>query len=64
MKRKEIKKYAEKIAACEKVIESNEDEDMVSQAKEMILKYTKQITDPLDLLAIDELVMEILNKQS
>lgn len=64
MKRKEIKKYAEKIAAFEKIIELNQDEGMVEQAKEMIMKYTRQITDPVDLLAIDELVLQILNKKS
>ena len=59
---KELKNLAEKIAKCEKIIQANEDKEKVRKAEQEIMRISSSVADLDDLLIIDELVMEILEK--
>ena len=62
MKRKELKRLAEKIAKCELIIQKNEDSRLVRQAENDILELSGHVEGLDDMTAIDELVQEILEK--
>lgn len=57
MKNKELKRLAKKIVQLEDIIERNEDQDAVYQAKNEIIKLSNKL-DPEDMLRIDELIQE------
>lgn len=61
MKRKEIVNMAKKIAKLEQVIQSGSPEE-ATKAQEEILKLSRNIHNLDDMMQIDELVMEILEK--
>jgi hypothetical protein len=63
MKRKELKKLAQKIADCEKIIQSSDNEVTILQAQSDIVVLTSTITSFEDMIALDELIMEILEKK-
>ena len=62
MKQKEIKNLAQKIAKYERVIQTSDDKKLVRQAKEKIMKLSSSVSSLEDMVAIDELVMEMLEK--
>ena len=62
MKIKEIKALAQKIAKYEKIIQSSEDKKLVRQAEEEIMKLSSSVESLDDMVAIDEIVMELLEK--
>ena len=62
MKRKELKNLAEKIAKCEKIIQTSTDTKEKAKAEQEIIRISSSVADLDDLLQIDELVMEILEK--
>ena len=62
MKQKEIKNLAQKIAKYERIIQSSDDKKLVRQAEEEIMKISSSVTSLDDMVAIDELVMELLEK--
>ena len=62
MKQKEIKNLAQKIAKYERIIQESDDNHLVRQAQEKIMELTKNVTSLDDMMAIDELVMEMLEK--
>ena len=62
MKRKELKNLAEKIAKCEKIIQTSTDTKEKAKAEQEIMRISSSVADLNDLLQIDELVMEILEK--
>lgn len=62
MKRKELKNLAEKIAKCEKIIQTSTDTKEKAKAEQEIMRISSNVADLDDLLIIDELVMEILEK--
>ena len=62
MKQKEIKNLAQKIAKYEFIVQTSDDKKMVRQAQEKIMELTSSVTSLDDMVAIDELVMEILEK--
>lgn len=62
MKKKEIKALAQKIAKYEKIIQSSEDKKLVRQAEEEIMKLSSSVESLDDMVAIDEIVMELLEK--
>lgn len=62
MKRKELKNLAEKIAKCEKIIQTSTDTKEKAKAEQEIMRISSSVADLDDLLQIDELVMEILEK--
>ena len=62
MKKKEIKALAQKIAKYEKIIQSSDDKKLVRQAEEEIMKLSSSVESLDDMVAIDEIVMELLEK--
>ncbi len=62
MKKKEIKTLAQKIAKYERVVQESDDKYLVRQAQEKIMELTSSVTNMEDMVAIDECVMEILEK--
>ena len=62
MKQKEIKNLAQKIAKYERIIQTSNDKKLVRQAEEEIMKLSSSVTSLDDMVAIDELVMELLEK--
>ena len=64
MKKKELQKLARRIANAEKVIQLNSDETTVERAKEEILTIShNHAINFEDMLALDEMVQEILLKE-
>ena len=62
MKKKELKNLATKIAKCEKIIQTSSDKKEVRQAEEEIMRLSSSVDRLEDIVAIDELVMELLEK--
>ena len=62
MKKKELKKLAEKIAKFEFIIQNSDDKKAVKRAEDEIMKLSSCVDSLDDMTAIDELVMEILEK--
>ena len=62
MKQKEIKNLAQKIAKYERIIQTSDDKKLVRQAEEEIMKLSSSVTSLDDMVAIDEAVMELLEK--
>ena len=62
MKQKEIKNLAQKIAKYERIIQTSDDKKLVRQAEEEIMKLSSSVSSLEDMVAIDELVMEMLEK--
>ena len=62
MKKKEIKNLAQKIAKYERIIQNSDDDKMVRQAQEEIMHLSSSVDSLDDMVAIDELVMELLEK--
>lgn len=59
MKKKELKKLAQKIAELE-LIASSKEHDKAQEAQHQIIKLTGKIKDPEDLFYMDELIQDIL----
>ena len=55
MKKKELKKLAEKIWKLENIIEANIDPQQVKEAKETICRLSRNI-GPEDMIQIDEII--------
>ena len=64
MKRKELKNFAKQIVEAEKIIEANEDKQKVYQAQQKVMDITNRLNSLDDILLLDELVQEIMNKNS
>ena len=62
MKQKEIKNLAQKIAKYERIVQTSDDKKTVRQAQEKIMELTSSVTSLDDMVAIDEVVMELLEK--
>ena len=62
MKQKEIKNLAQKIAKYERIVQESDDKHLVRQAQEKIMELTSGVTSLDDMIAIDEAVMELLEK--
>jgi phage shock protein A len=62
MKQKEIKNLAQKIAKYERIVQTSDDNKVVRQAQEKIMELTSSVTSFEDMVAIDEYVMELLEK--
>ena len=62
MKKKELKNLAQKIAKYERIIQTSDDKKLVRQAEEEIMRLSSSVDSLEDMVAIDELVMELLEK--
>ena len=63
MKRKDIETLSKKIVKCELTIRANEDKDKVRKAQQEIINITKGVKSISDLMEIDEVVAEMLEKK-
>ncbi len=63
MKKKEIKNLAQKIAKYERIIQTSDDKKAIAQAEEEIMKVSSSVHSLEDMMAIDELVLELLNEK-
>lgn len=64
MKKKEIKNLAQKIAKYERIIQTSDDKKAIAQAEDEIMKVSSSVRSLEDMMAIDELVLELLNKEN
>ncbi len=62
MKKKELKNLATKIAKYERIVQTSDDKKAVRQAEEEIMKLSSSVESMEDMIAVDELVMELLEK--
>ena len=64
MKKKEFKSLAKKIAAAEYTVQHSDDPKEVAKAQGIILELSGRAMTVEDMLAIDEMVQEILEENS
>lgn len=64
MKRKELKNLAQKIAKCEIVIQTSDDPELVQKAELEVMELSGKVTRLEEIAIIDEMVQDILEKQS
>ena len=64
MKRKELKNLAKKLAQCEHVLQTSDDQYEKEQARDEIMKISSGIHSFEDLDLLDEMVQDLLSKMS
>lgn len=62
MKRKELKKLAQRLAELEMIIEHSDDHEARLKAQNEVLDISSRVVDIEDMLALDELTQKILEK--
>ena len=62
MKKKELKRIAEKLAKAEYIIQTSDDPKAVQRAQQEIMDLSGDVHDLKDMAIVDELVQEILSK--
>ena len=62
MKAKELKNIAKQIAKCELIIRNSDDKKAVQNAQLQIMELSGRVDKLEDMVIIDELVQEILDK--
>lgn len=63
MTKKEIKKVAKELARLERVLRNSEGDDRY-EAEKAIMNLTNKVESMEDMMAIDELVMELLEQEN
>lgn len=64
MKRKELKNLAQKIAKQEQILQNSNDSKEIAKAQNEIMKLSGCVESMDDMIIIDEIVQEILSKNS
>ena len=64
MKRKELKEIAKKIAKAEQIIANSEDNFAIRKAQDEIMELSGRLMSLDDMIAVDELVQDLLNEKS
>ena len=64
MKRKELKNLAKKVAQCEYVLQTSDDQYEREQARDEIMRVSSGIHSFEDLDLLDEMVQDLLSKMS
>ena len=64
MKKKELANLAQRIAKAEQTIENSSNLDEVQRAKNEIMLLTRNVKNLDDMMAIDEMVLKILESQN
>ena len=64
MKKKELKNLAQKIAKAELIIQTSDDPKAVKRAEQEIMSLSGQVDNLEDMVIIDELVQDLLDKKS
>ena len=60
MKKKELKRLAEKIAKCEYIIQTSSDKEAIRRAQDDIFMLSGQVDSLEDITIIDELIQDIM----
>ena len=63
MKKKELKNLAKRIADAEFVIQTSSDKDEINQAKKTIMELSNHAIELEDIIALDEMVQDILTQK-
>jgi len=64
MTKKEMKKLARKIADAERIIQTTDDIELRNQAENEILKLSGRVKNLADMMALDEIIQQLLEKTS
>lgn len=64
MKKKELKNLAQKIAKAERIVQTNDDPKAVKKAEQEIMELSGHVESIEDMVIIDEMVQDLLNKNS
>lgn len=64
MKKKELKNLAQKIAKAERIVQTNDDPKAVKKAEQEIMELSGHVENIEDMVIIDEMVQDLLNKNS
>jgi short-subunit dehydrogenase involved in D-alanine esterification of teichoic acids len=64
MKKKELKSLAKRIAEAELIIQNSTDKKEINDAKNMIMELSNHAIDLEDMLALDEMVQDILSQHN
>lgn len=64
MTKKELKKLAKEIAGWERIIQTTDDPNRKYVAEQTVMNLTNQVDDMEDIIALDELIMNILNEKT
>ena len=64
MKAKELKKLAQQIAKFEQIIDANQDEKVVKNAKNQVMMLSGKIQSLGDMAQLDEMIQDILKEKN
>ena len=64
MKKKDLKKFAKRLAELETIIQTSDDYDKRQLAQNEVLDISNKIIDVEDMLTLDAMFQEILEKNS
>lgn len=64
MKKKELKNLAQKIAKAERIVQTSDDPKAVKKAEQEIMELSGHVESIEDMVTIDEMVQDLLNKNS
>ena len=64
MKKKELKNLAQKIAKAERIVQTSDDPKVVKKAEQEIMELSGHVESIEDMVIIDEMVQDLLNKNS
>lgn len=62
MTKKEMKNLAKQIAKLENIIKTSQDKEEIYEAEQQVMNLTSKVTDFDDMMEIDEMVLNILEK--
>lgn len=62
MTKKEMKNLAKQIAKLENIIKTSQDKEEIYAAEQQVMNLTSKVTDFDDMMEIDEMVLNILEK--
>ena len=63
MKKKELKTLAKRIADAEFIIQTSSDKKEINDAKQKIMELSNHAIDLEDIMALDELIQDILSQK-
>ena len=63
MKKKELKALAEKIAKCEIIVQTSDDQKAIKRAQDEIMQLSGRVESLSDITIIDEMVQDILENK-
>ena len=63
MKKKELKSLAKRIADAEFIIQTSSDKKEINDAKQKIMELSNHAIDLEDIMALDEMIQDILSQK-